>query len=134
MSEGIVCQSTILVVDDEKMICQLLYEMLREVGHTVISDLNGQGALDRMACIEFDLVIVNLLTPEMNGLEFLEKLKGEDGRVSIPVIVLADVPTIQECATVLRAGVKDYLPKPLERNQLLRAVERALPKHQLTSA
>src|SRR6476661_1917424 len=76
----------ILVVDDEPMNRSLLEAILTADGHTVLHAENGQAALDVLAAEPVDLVILDVLMPVMNGLETCRRIRGELGRLTLPIV------------------------------------------------
>jgi ATP-dependent Lon protease len=114
----------ILVVDDESEVRNLLLSMLRREGHEVLEAGNGRDAMRILAGTEVDVVLTDLVMPEMEGLEFIRSLLKESP--SSRVIAMSGVAagsTYLEAAQ--RFGVIATLEKPFRREQLLEVIEAA---------
>jgi class 3 adenylate cyclase/ActR/RegA family two-component response regulator len=110
----------ILVVDDNASNRGLLLRRLEREGHQVVEARSGRQALQILDTEEVDLILLDLMMPDMNGLQVLERLKGNERLRDIPVIMISG---LQETGSVIRcieAGAEDYLPKPFDQ-VLLRA-------------
>jgi len=131
-----VAGSRILVIDDEEVVHLSLRRMLGRKGHEVDTELSAKGALERLSNVKYDLVISDLMMPEMNGLELLEHLEKEEH--APPVLMITGYPTIRTAVQALRLGAVDYIAKPFSRQELLGPVNRALrrvrPAHDNASA
>ena len=114
----------ILVIDDEEVVHASLRRILSRVGHQAQTVFSASEGLDLLATEDFDLVIVDLMMPEMNGLKFLEALDKTDAK--LPVIMITGYPTISTAVKALRLGAVDYVAKPFTRKELLSPVQRAL--------
>lgn len=117
----------ILVVDDEPDIRQLITIMLENAGYEVIPADTGLKALEYLQADTCDLVILDIMMPEMDGWEICRRLKSQSRTKQIPVIILTvrSQPLDRVIGLeVVRAD--DYLSKPFERTELLATVERLL--------
>jgi PAS domain S-box-containing protein len=114
----------ILVVDDEPQILALVSRFLRRVGYDVDAAYSGAEALEYLARSAYALVLSDLKMPEVDGLQILEEVRGHY-RDTIFILMTA-FGTIDSAVSVLRRGAYDYLTKPLELDDLLSTVERAL--------
>jgi CheY-like chemotaxis protein len=121
---GACAGSSILVIDDEEIIHNSLGRILGRQGHQVDAVFAAQEALDRLGAKKYDLVITDLMMPDVNGIELLEKMRaaGHD----VPVLMITGYPTIRTAVQALRLGAVDYLSKPFTRNELLGPVNRTL--------
>ena len=115
-----VAGATILVVDDNASNRQLLSRRLAREGHRVRLAENGRQALEMAAGDGVDLVLLDLMMPEMNGFEVLTHLKRDDRLRDIPVIVISAIDELSSVIHCFDAGAEDYLPRPFE-HQLLKA-------------
>ena len=104
----------ILVVDDNEANRTLLVRRLRQQGHEVIEVASGRDALDELARGEVDLVLLDVLMPEMNGLEVLQHLKADERLYGIPVIMISGLNENETVLRCLELGADDYLPKPCD--------------------
>src|SRR5262245_12206466 len=118
--------STILVVDDYPVIGRMLGVQLRRQGYQVVTALDGQEALDRLAEGPIDLVITDLSMPGMDGLELLRRLRARDRYRDLPVIMLTASGVSESAAAALSEGASDFLSKPVSSQELYEAVGRLL--------
>lgn len=119
----------ILVIDDEEVVHISLKRILGRQGHHVVTTASGHEALEILVNECFDMVITDLMMPEMNGIELLQELKKRS--IASPVLMITGYPTIKTALQALRLGAVDYLAKPFTRAELLSPVNRAL-RHQAT--
>lgn len=110
----------ILVVDDNELNRDLLARYLNRQGHRVMTAENGAQALDKIQQHPFDLVLLDIMMPEMNGYQVLEHLKADTELRHIPVIVISAVSDLDSVVRCIELGADDYLMKPFNR-VLLRA-------------
>ncbi len=102
----------ILVVDDEGLNRLLLSTNLQESGYTVETAEDGQLALDMLAEQIFDVVLLDLLMPRMDGYQVLAQMKADEGLRRIPVIVISSTEEVESIVRCIEMGATDYLPKP----------------------
>ncbi len=114
----------ILVIDDEEVIHLSLKRILKRQGHVVEAVLSAQEGLDLLQEREYDLVITDLMMPELNGIELLGELNRRG--FEVPVVMITGYPTIRTAVEALRLGAVDYLAKPFTRHELLGPVNRAI--------
>jgi DNA-binding NtrC family response regulator len=112
----------ILVVDDDPQVCKTAGTILKDRGFHVQTFSQPRQALQAARKSPFDIALVDIKMPDLNGLELVEKLKAEDPRIS-PIVMTA-YPDVQTAAETMRLGSRDYLTKPFREEQLLEAVER----------
>jgi CheY-like chemotaxis protein len=100
--------ATILVVDDEQPVVDLLTDMLEDDGHTVISAYNGRAALEIVAQHPPDLVISDVMMPFLDGIQLCKRLREEHDRESLPVILMSAAmpPDLSSC------GANAFIGKP----------------------
>lgn len=119
----------VLVADDDRLVRAIFADALREVGHDVAVAANGVEALARLEAEPFDLLLTDLLMPEMDGLELLERAKQQFP--ALDVIVLTSVSTAEPAVRALRGGAFHYLVKPLDPEALQLEVHRCLENRRL---
>jgi CheY-like chemotaxis protein len=102
----------LLVVDDNEMNRDMLSRRLERQGHTVRIAENGRQALELIRAEPFDLVLLDIMMPEMNGYQVLEELKNDPALRHIPVIMISAVDEIESVVRCIELGADDYLPKP----------------------
>jgi adenylate cyclase len=106
--------SRILIVDDTEATRELLARRLGREGHHVVEVANGRAALDRVALEIFDLILLDMMMPDLNGYEVLTQLKADVRFRHIPVIVISALDEIDSVVRCIEAGAEDYLPKPFD--------------------
>ena len=116
----------ILVVDDEPANRELLRAQLVPEGHEVFFAEDGRGALSEFLRIEPDLVLLDILMPNIDGFEVCRTLKQNPDTRLTPVVLLTAMTAIQDRVTGIEAGADDFLSKPFERSQLLARVQSLL--------
>jgi CheY-like chemotaxis protein len=114
----------ILVIDDEEVVHISLQRILGRKGHSVDGVLTARDGIDRLCNESYDMVITDLMMPEMNGIELLQQLNKLS--IKLPVLMVTGYPTIKTALQALRLGAVDYLAKPFTRTELLAPVNRAL--------
>jgi len=111
----------ILVVDDNEDNRYTLTRRLRREGYEDVAlATNGREALDLIAARPFDLILLDIMMPEMNGYEVLERLKADAGLRHVPVIMISAISELDSVVRCIELGAEDYLPKPFN-SVLLRA-------------
>jgi two-component system alkaline phosphatase synthesis response regulator PhoP len=121
-------KETILVVDDEKDIVDLLSYNLTKEGFKVITARNGREALVR-AKEKPNLIILDIMMPEMNGLQVVQELRKDKGTTSIPVLLLTAKGSETDEIVGLEVGADDYIIKPVKIEKILARVHAALRRH-----
>jgi len=101
----------ILAVDDNEVNLTLLTRFCERRGHSVTAVKSGEDALERISKAEFDLVILDIMLPGINGFQVLSQI-SESENVDVPVIVLSSLDDVESMATCLRMGAQDFLRKP----------------------
>lgn len=115
----------ILVVDDEATICDLVRIRLEKKGYQVTTALSGEEALELAKKEKPDLVILDIMMPEMDGYEVLKRLRG-DLKVDAPVMLLTAKSTDSDVWEGWQSGVDYYVTKPFTSHTLLRGVQLCL--------
>ncbi len=112
-------QTRILVVDDEANIRELLTQEFTEAGYLVTTAADGQEALARVRADRPDLVVLDVMMPEMNGFDVAAVLKNDPATMDIPIVILS---IVQDRERGFRLGVDRYLTKPIDTDLLFREV------------
>jgi DNA-binding NtrC family response regulator len=120
-------RARILVVDDDQLLADNLVEYLRTLGYRATAAYGGRQALDRFEQGDFQLLVTDLMMPEMGGLELLEKVKALDKRVI--VMVITGYGTVESAVEAIKKGAYDFVPKPFKMDELEVIIGRALEKH-----
>lgn len=116
-------QQTILIVDDDDHIRELLKQELNEAGYQVQEARDGREALDQIQEEQPDLIILDILMPEVNGFDVATTLKGDPLTMGIPIIVLS---IVEDEDRGYRLGIDRYLTKPIQSSVVLEEIERLL--------
>ena len=123
--------SHLLVVDDNEGNRDMLSRRLRHEGYTVETAENGRKALEMIKSQPVDLVLLDVMMPEMNGYEVLEELKSDSTLRDIPVIMISALGEIESVVRCIEMGAEDYLPKPFNPVLLRARVTACLEKKRL---
>ena len=121
----------VLVVDDNEMNRDMLGHLLRAEGHKTFAAENGREALEMIKEQLFDLVLLDIMMPEIDGYQVLEHLKSDAVLRNIPVIVLSALDEIQSVVKCIEMGAEDYVPKPFDPVLLRARVSACLEKKKL---
>jgi adenylate cyclase len=124
--------SAILVVDDNEDNRYTLTRRLRRQGYeNVAVATNGREALDLIGSRAFDLILLDIMMPEMNGYEVLERLKGDDRLRHLPVIMISALTELDSVVRCIELGAEDYLPKPFNNILLKARIDASLERKRL---
>ena len=119
----------ILLVDDEQSIQTLLSYPLRKEGYDVVQATDGRQALDRFEEQAFDLVVLDLMLPRIDGLEVCRRLRGKS---SVPIIILTAKSEEIDKVVGLEIGADDYITKPFSMREFSSRVKAALRRAELS--
>ena len=122
-------QPTILVVDDQQIILFLLETHLRKAGFTPLLAKSGAEALAILGERPVDLVISDLVMPEMGGLQLMERVR--ELHPGLPIIVITAHGSVESAVEAMRRGAYDYLEKPYNPDDLRMTIQRALDYHHM---
>ena len=114
----------ILAVDDEKHIVRLIQVNLERAGYEVATANDGAQALEMVAQDKPDLIVLDWMMPQLNGMETLKRLKANEATADIPVIMLTAKSQDQDVFKGWQSGVDSYLTKPFNPMELLTFVKR----------
>jgi class 3 adenylate cyclase/CheY-like chemotaxis protein len=104
----------LLVVDDDEANRDMLSRRLERLGYQVAVTPDGRAALDRLAEEPFDLILLDIVMPELDGYQVLLRLKADDVLRHIPVIVLSASDELDSAVRCIQLGAEDYLAKPID--------------------
>jgi sigma-B regulation protein RsbU (phosphoserine phosphatase) len=121
----------LLVVDDVEANRDLLARRLKQLGHSVTSVGSGAAALVALEAGDFDLVLLDVMMPQMDGYEVLRRIQADPGRRHVPVIMISAVDEIDSVVRCIELGATDYLPKPFNPVILKARVNATLEKKRL---
>ena len=118
----------LLVVDDNEMNRDVLSQRLKRQGHTIVTVINGHEALAAARQQAFDLVLLDIMMPEMDGYEVLRRLKADEALRHIPVIMISALDEMDSVVRCIEMGAEDYLPKPFNPTLLKARIGASLEK------
>ena len=124
----------VLLVDDDVRNTYALTIALESDGFEVVTAANGRQALEQLdQKAAFDLVLMDIMMPEMDGYEAIRRLRADERFVDLPVLALTARTQPEDRAACMEAGADDYLVKPIDHNLLIERLDRALNREELTS-
>ena len=124
----------LLIVDDNEVNRDVLARQLGRQGHASAVAENGRLALEMVLARDFDLVLLDIMMPEMNGYEVLRRLKADVRLRDIPVIMISALDEIETVVRCIELGAEDYLPKPFDPVLLRARIGACLEKKRLRDA
>ncbi len=120
----------IMIVDDEKIIRESFFHWFRKSGHRVETAASGAEALEKLEQICFDLVLVDIKMPGMNGIELLEWVKSD--YPDTIVIIITAYGSIESAVAAMKLGAADYLLKPFKPDQLSLVMEKVTQQKKMS--
>jgi DNA-binding NtrC family response regulator len=114
----------ILIVDDESTICDSVKKILSRKGYAVENTLNANDAIEKMKKEKFDIVITDLMMPQVSGMELLELVKKY--YPEIDVLIITGYATLESAVQATKLGALDYIQKPFTPNELVERVQKAI--------
>lgn len=122
----------LLVVDDNEDNRYTLVQRLRRLRYTnVTTAVDGREALTRLRQRDFDLILLDVMMPELNGYEVLEQLRADERLRHVPVIMISAVDQVESVVRCIELGAEDYLPKPFDPVLLRARIGACLEKKRL---
>ena len=118
----------VLVVDDERNIVRLIQVNLERAGYEVVTAYDGKEALERLKHVRPDLIVLDVMMPNLNGLETLKEVRANPDTRSIPVIMLTALGQESDRVVGLEYGADDYVVKPFSPRELALRVDRVLAR------
>ncbi|WP_243545409.1 response regulator [Pseudodesulfovibrio tunisiensis] len=117
----------ILIAEDDRISQKLAAKIVEEMGHTAFVSPHGKHAYETLnASNEFDLLITDIMMPEMDGRQLIQTLRGDQRFMNFPIIIMSAVVGLSEISNLLRLGATLFLAKPLEREELQEYIRRCL--------
>jgi len=120
---------TILIVDDDEVMCNTLADILKKMSYDVTSVQSGEDALHPLRDGTFDLILLDIVLPDMSGLDVLKKIREIDSDAF--VIMMTAYADVQTAVTAMKAGAYDYINKPFEIEELRLTIKKALETKEL---
>lgn len=112
----------ILIVDDDEMVRIAVNELLRQEGYEVHSAAGGKEALEKLEDDIYDLIMLDIIMPEMDGIELCKKIRELEKYKEIPIIFLTAKSLDKDRAQGIEAGANLFLSKPLSPDMLLKTI------------
>jgi DNA-binding response OmpR family regulator len=109
----------ILIVDDDPHTLEILSRWLAREGYTTVRADSGVTCLEKLASTKVDVIVLDVMMPEMDGLQVCERLRAHPSWRDIPVILLTAKDDIETRARGMTLGVSEYLTKPVNKHELL---------------
>jgi DNA-binding response OmpR family regulator len=119
-------EKTVLIIEDEADAAELFAEMMRVSGFRVLKTSSSTPALSLIATEKPDLIILDIMMPEVSGLDILRQMRQDSTLAAIPVVVVSAKTMPADIRVGMEAGASTYLTKPVGFLELKEAVERAL--------
>lgn len=120
----------ILIVDDDDLLCQILTDLLEEAGFRVATAGNGKEGLSFLENIIPAAIVSDLVMPEMDGLEFCQKIRSNSLFSSIPIIILTARTDLESTVNPFQVGADDYMTKPVDGQELIARLMANIAKHE----
>ena len=121
----------VLIVDDDAINRELLARRLQKMGYKTRQAETGHHALDELKQRPFDLVLLDIMMPELDGYATLEHIKTDPSLRHLPVIMLTALAGVESTARCIEAGAEDYIPKPFNSVILRARITATLEKKRL---
>lgn len=119
--------STVLVVEDDRALRDLMEFMLTRRGYAVLTAADGVEALELIRATPPQAILLDILLPQMNGLELMRQLQAEAAAPAVPIIVISALGFREVVQQAIAAGAHDFLLKPFDMRLLADKLSRVLP-------
>ena len=117
----------LLICDDSKTIRILLKSALAELGHKEVTEVgDGKACLDAIRAGKFDIVLLDLHMPQMDGLEVLKTLRADPQTAKLPVVIISSDADMRNVEQARQLGALGYLRKPFRVDGIAKAIEAAV--------
>jgi DNA-binding response OmpR family regulator len=121
----------ILIVDDDPHAVEILTRMLDREGYECISAVSGAAALQLLRAQSVDVILLDVMMPEMDGLQVCERLREDSELRQIPVILLTAKDDMETRSRGMALGVSEYLTKPVNKRELFLRIDAQLHSREL---
>jgi len=118
----------ILAVDDEKSTIDALRISLESENYEVLEAYTGDGAIKKAGSVPLDLILLDIMLPDITGYEICNRLKKNPNTRSVPIIMITAYGTIEKAVEALKTGAFDYITKPFDQNELKVKIRIALQR------
>jgi two-component system response regulator PilR (NtrC family) len=123
--------ASVLVIDDEEIMRDILGTLLEREGYSVRLAASGQEGLDLAKSLPFDAVIVDVMMPGIDGLQVLDELKKHDEE--LPVLMITAYASMESAIAAMKKGAFDYITKPFKNDEVLVVLQNAIERRQLVA-
>ena len=113
----------VLVADDDQALTRTLSWILKENGYEVVAVTSGESLLERLAGEQYDLLLLDIMMPGADGLQLLERVKGDPTLRDLPVLMISSMPPEEATVRALGLGAADFISKPFRVRELLARVK-----------
>jgi len=113
----------ILVADDDQALTRTLSWILKENGYEVVTVTSGEHLLDRLGAEQYDLLLLDIMMPGADGLQLLERVKGDPRVQDVPVLMISSMPPEEATVRALGLGAADFISKPFRVRELMARVK-----------
>ena len=120
--------SRLLVVDDEKIVCDSCTRILSNQGFSVETSTDPRRALQLVSQNKYAAILLDIKMPAIDGLEFLEELRKRN--INAPVIIITGYSSVQNAVAAMKLGAADFVPKPFTPEELYKAVSKLIPREE----
>ncbi len=121
----------ILIAEDDRISQKLAAKIVEEMGHNVFISPHGKHAYEALtAGNDFDLLLTDIMMPEMDGQQLIKTLRGDQQFMDFPIIIMSAVVGMSEITNLLKLGATLFLAKPLDRAELQNYIRRCLCKRE----
>ena len=111
-------QNSILVIDDEERIFDVIEGLLMREGYRLSYASSGQDALERIDALQPDVILLDVMMPQMDGIETCQQIKANPNWQHIPIIIVTALTAKEDLARSLNAGADDFISKPINSLEL----------------
>ncbi len=125
--------SNILVIEDDDIMLKAIRNILGKDGYVVITAKDGKEAFEKLENAEYDVVVTDLMMPYANGLEVVSRLRSDETKRNVGIIVISSVGNEDTITEAFRLGADDYLKKPIMAGELLIRIRKLLSNKNSTS-
>jgi CheY-like chemotaxis protein len=118
----------IVIIEDEPDTAEMYAEMMRISGYSVVKFFGGLSAVEQLVDQDSSAVVLDLMMPDLSGLEVLNYIKSQPALARIPVVIVSAKTMPEDIETGLKAGADAYLTKPVSYSSLKQAIDNAIAK------
>lgn len=116
----------ILVIEDDDIMLKAIRNILNKDGYSVVTAKDGKEAFEKLDTAEYDVVVTDLMMPYANGLEVVSRIRTDETKRNVGVIVVSSVGNEETITEAFRLGADDYLKKPIMAGELLIRIRKLL--------